>query len=50
MKIFGFSDDGEFAPLPDDIEADSTITLSDGQCMTDAHGNTYTTTPADDDN
>ncbi|MFI2620498.1 hypothetical protein [Streptomyces sp. NPDC018584] len=48
MKIFGFSDgDGEFAPLPDDVEVESTATLSDGQSMEDTAGpitNRYQTT------
>ncbi|MEV5005474.1 hypothetical protein AB0K74_25460 [Streptomyces sp. NPDC056159] len=53
MKVFGFSSsDGgntyDFAPLPDGIEAEST-SLRGGQSMTDANGDTYTTSPADDD-
>ncbi|MET8078729.1 hypothetical protein [Streptomyces sp. NPDC005303] len=45
-KIFGFSGD-DFAPLPDDITVDSTVTLSGGESLetTDAGiTNRYETT------
>ncbi|MBK5993335.1 hypothetical protein JHN53_17135 [Streptomyces sp. MBT58] len=44
--IFGFSDDGALAPVPEEVrgQVESTVTLSGGQTHTDASGNTYTTT------
>ncbi|MET9097390.1 hypothetical protein ABZX72_35550 [Streptomyces cyaneofuscatus] len=43
MKIFGFSDD-DFAPLPDDVEVESTRTLSGGESWKDPEtGDTYRT-------
>ena len=39
MKIFGFnSGSNDFAPLPDDIEVESTTTLSDGQSLEETTG------------
>ena len=52
MKVFGFIKDTDgnshIAPLPDDIEVESTVTLRGGQTYTDANGDTYTTTRSDD--
>lgn len=45
-KIFGFSDD-DFAPLPADVQVESTATLSGGQSLEDTNGtitNRYETT------
>ncbi|MFE7273691.1 hypothetical protein [Streptomyces sp. NPDC057623] len=45
-KIFGFSD-GDFAPLPDDITVESTVTLSGGDSLETTDGpitNRYETT------
>ncbi|MFB8350266.1 hypothetical protein [Streptomyces niveus] len=49
MKIFGFSGD-DFAPLPEDVQVESTVTLSGGQTWTDANGDTYTTNESPDEN
>ncbi len=52
MKIFGFSGD-DFAPLPDDIEIESTVTITGGQSLETTDGpitNRYeTATTTDDD-
>uniref|UniRef100_A0AAU1HWY6 Uncharacterized protein n=1 Tax=Streptomyces sp. NBC_00180 TaxID=2903632 RepID=A0AAU1HWY6_9ACTN len=45
-KIFGFSDD-DFAPLPDDVEVYSRVTLSGGESLETTNGpitNRYETT------
>ncbi|MFE2642380.1 hypothetical protein ACFXDO_07325 [Streptomyces nigra] len=45
-KIFGFSDD-DFAPLPDNITVESTVTLSGGESLEMTDGrvtNRYETT------
>jgi hypothetical protein len=48
-KIFGFSGGG-FAPLPDDIEVESTVTLSGGETLEETNGeitNRYETSSND---
>ncbi|MFD9564371.1 hypothetical protein [Streptomyces sp. NPDC059994] len=47
--IFGFNEDGDFAPLPDGVKIESQVSLSGGQSMTDERGDRYETTPSDDD-
>ncbi|WP_159029267.1 hypothetical protein [Streptomyces viridochromogenes] len=45
-KIFGFSG-GDFAPLPDDVTVESTVTLSGGESLETTDGgitNRYETT------